>query len=84
MFEHLPPRVTIREVGPRDGLQNEKTFVPTEIKKQFIQRLNLFYHTHIVSNRNTAHQQVNAGACKHLMQQLAPLRFSTGSATGAH
>lgn len=33
---NLPKKVTIIEVGPRDGLQNEKLFVPTEIKKQFI------------------------------------------------
>jgi hydroxymethylglutaryl-CoA lyase len=33
---NLPKKVTIIEVGPRDGLQNEKNFVPTEIKKQFI------------------------------------------------
>lgn len=35
MFK-LPKKVTIIEVGPRDGLQNEKLFVPTEIKKKFI------------------------------------------------
>jgi hydroxymethylglutaryl-CoA lyase len=35
----LPKKVTIIEVGPRDGLQNEKTFIPTEIKKQFINTL---------------------------------------------
>ncbi|MBI4082475.1 MAG: hydroxymethylglutaryl-CoA lyase [Candidatus Lambdaproteobacteria bacterium] len=39
MFENLPKRVHIREVGPRDGLQNESVFVPTEVKKEFIQRL---------------------------------------------
>jgi hydroxymethylglutaryl-CoA lyase len=33
---NLPKKVTIIEVGPRDGLQNEKLFVPTVIKKQFI------------------------------------------------
>lgn len=33
---NLPNKVTIIEVGPRDGLQNEKNFVPTEFKKQFI------------------------------------------------
>jgi hydroxymethylglutaryl-CoA lyase len=33
---NLPNKVTIIEVGPRDGLQNEKLFVPTDIKKQFI------------------------------------------------
>jgi hydroxymethylglutaryl-CoA lyase len=31
--------VTIYEVGPRDGLQNEKTVVPTEAKAEFITRL---------------------------------------------
>ena len=36
MMLNLPKKVTIIEVGPRDGLQNEKLFVPTEIKKQFI------------------------------------------------
>lgn len=35
----LPKNVTIIEVGPRDGLQNEKLFVPTDIKKQFIKTL---------------------------------------------
>jgi len=36
---NLPKKVTIIEVGPRDGLQNEKLFVPTDIKKQFIGEL---------------------------------------------
>jgi len=35
----LPERVTIYEVGPRDGLQNEKTVVPTQVKAEFIRRL---------------------------------------------
>jgi hydroxymethylglutaryl-CoA lyase len=35
----LPDRVTIYEVGPRDGLQNEKTVVPSAIKAEFIRRL---------------------------------------------
>jgi hydroxymethylglutaryl-CoA lyase len=35
----LPGRVTIWEVGPRDGLQNEKSLVPTEVKAEFIRRL---------------------------------------------
>ncbi|WP_367042094.1 hydroxymethylglutaryl-CoA lyase [Streptomyces sp. Je 1-332] len=35
----LPPRVRIHEVGARDGLQNEKALVPTEIKAEFIRRL---------------------------------------------
>ncbi|MEV4741042.1 hydroxymethylglutaryl-CoA lyase [Streptomyces sp. NPDC049555] len=35
----LPSRVHIHEVGPRDGLQNEKAVVPTEVKAEFIHRL---------------------------------------------
>ncbi len=35
----LPPRVRIHEVGARDGLQNEKETVPTEVKAEFIRRL---------------------------------------------
>jgi hydroxymethylglutaryl-CoA lyase len=35
----LPNRVTIYEVGPRDGLQNESTIVPVEVKVEFITRL---------------------------------------------
>jgi hydroxymethylglutaryl-CoA lyase len=35
----LPDRVTIYEVGARDGLQNEKQVVPTAVKAEFIGRL---------------------------------------------
>jgi hydroxymethylglutaryl-CoA lyase len=35
----LPNRVCIVEVGPRDGLQNEQTSVPTEVKIGLIDRL---------------------------------------------
>jgi hydroxymethylglutaryl-CoA lyase len=35
----VPGRVTIYEVGPRDGLQNEKALVPVEVKAEFIRRL---------------------------------------------
>ena len=31
--------VTIYEVGPRDGLQNEAALVPTEVKAEFVRRL---------------------------------------------
>ncbi|MFF2845622.1 hydroxymethylglutaryl-CoA lyase [Streptomyces sp. NPDC058001] len=37
--QDLPPRVRIHEVGARDGLQNEKATVPTEVKAEFIHRL---------------------------------------------
>ncbi|WP_329169578.1 hydroxymethylglutaryl-CoA lyase [Streptomyces sp. NBC_01685] len=35
----LPARVRIHEVGARDGLQNEKSVVPTEVKAEFVRRL---------------------------------------------
>jgi hydroxymethylglutaryl-CoA lyase len=35
----LPGRVTVYEVGPRDGLQNEAALVPTEVKAELIDRL---------------------------------------------
>jgi hydroxymethylglutaryl-CoA lyase len=36
---NLPDAVTIVEVGPRDGLQNEPGTVPTDVKVAFIDRL---------------------------------------------
>ncbi|MFE3517155.1 hydroxymethylglutaryl-CoA lyase [Streptomyces sp. NPDC059166] len=35
----LPARVRVHEVGARDGLQNEKGVVPTEVKAEFVHRL---------------------------------------------
>lgn len=35
----MPDSITIYEVGARDGLQNEKTVVPTDVKAQFIERI---------------------------------------------
>jgi hydroxymethylglutaryl-CoA lyase len=35
----LPERVSLIEVGPRDGLQNEKNFIPTQNKIEFISLL---------------------------------------------
>jgi hydroxymethylglutaryl-CoA lyase len=35
----LPERVTVYEVGPRDGLQNESTVVPVEVKAELVRRL---------------------------------------------
>ena len=35
----LPERVTIWEVGARDGLQNESAVVPVEVKAEFLDRL---------------------------------------------
>jgi hydroxymethylglutaryl-CoA lyase len=38
-FSSLPKRVTVVEVGPRDGLQNEHATVPTAVKVAFIDAL---------------------------------------------
>ncbi|ABC38657.1 hydroxymethylglutaryl-CoA lyase [Burkholderia thailandensis] len=35
----LPQSVKIVEVGPRDGLQNEQAFVPTDVKIELVNRL---------------------------------------------
>jgi hydroxymethylglutaryl-CoA lyase len=35
----LPSRVTVYEVGPRDGLQNEKAVIPVEVKAELVDRL---------------------------------------------
>jgi hydroxymethylglutaryl-CoA lyase len=35
----LPPRVTVCEVGPRDGFQIEPAWIPTELKVEVIDRL---------------------------------------------
>ncbi len=39
LFAHVPQRVTIVEVGPRDGLQNEQGVVPTADKIHYIDLL---------------------------------------------
>lgn len=41
MFGHLPKKVRIVEVGPRDGLQNERTIVSIEDKAKYIELLSL-------------------------------------------
>ena len=38
-FQDFPKQVTIFEVGPRDGLQNEPEFIPTEKKIELIDKL---------------------------------------------
>ncbi len=43
----LPSKVRIYEVGPRDGLQNEKQVVPADIKIELIDRLSRTGLTHI-------------------------------------
>ncbi len=36
---HLPERVTVYEVGPRDGLQNEKETLPVDVRAAFVDLL---------------------------------------------
>ena len=36
---NYPEEVRIVEVGPRDGLQNEKGMIPLEVKLEFIRKL---------------------------------------------
>jgi isopropylmalate/homocitrate/citramalate synthase len=43
-MQALPSRVTIVEVGPRDGLQNEKAVVPTPRKIAFVDQLTAAGH----------------------------------------
>jgi hydroxymethylglutaryl-CoA lyase len=44
---NLPKSVIIKEVGPRDGLQNEKTFIPTENKIEWINKLSKTGLSHV-------------------------------------
>lgn len=39
VMKGMPEFVKIVEVGPRDGLQNEKNIVPTDVKIELIHRL---------------------------------------------
>ena len=39
VFDSLPKRITVVEVGPRDGLQNEHALIPTEMKVRFVDAL---------------------------------------------
>nr|WP_186816771.1 hydroxymethylglutaryl-CoA lyase [Pseudonocardia sulfidoxydans] len=50
----LPSRVTICEVGPRDGLQNESTVLPVEVKAEFVDRLVDAGHT-VVETTSMVH-----------------------------
>ena len=47
LFASLPDRVRLTEVGPRDGLQNEKVVVDTRTKVAFLKDLVDAGHSHI-------------------------------------
>ncbi|WP_218617979.1 hydroxymethylglutaryl-CoA lyase [Cryptosporangium aurantiacum] len=44
-LDGLPSRITICEVGPRDGLQNEAAVLPVAVKAEFVERLADAGHT---------------------------------------
>jgi len=46
-MSRLPSRVRVVEVGPRDGLQNEKAVIPTPAKIAFVDRLTAAGHSAI-------------------------------------
>ena len=58
----LPKFVTLVEVGPRDGLQNEPMFVPTPIKVQFI---------NLLSQTGLQHIEVTSFVSPQKIPQLA-------------
>uniref|UniRef100_G3UMD9 hydroxymethylglutaryl-CoA lyase n=1 Tax=Loxodonta africana TaxID=9785 RepID=G3UMD9_LOXAF len=75
----LPEYVKIVEVGPRDGLQNEKVIVPTDIKIEFINKLSqtglsVIEVTSFVSSRWVP--QVAAGATEISVFGAASESFS--------
>ena len=41
LFSSLPKKVTVVEVGPRDGLQNERTVISAADKIAFVDRLSV-------------------------------------------
>jgi hydroxymethylglutaryl-CoA lyase len=53
-FAGLPGAVTIWEVGPRDGLQNESALVPVEVKVELVERLVDAGHT-VVETTSLVH-----------------------------
>jgi hydroxymethylglutaryl-CoA lyase len=59
---NLPKKVTIKEVGPRDGLQNEKAFISTEDKIAWINKL---------SNTGLSHIEITSFVPPKWIPQLA-------------
>ncbi|GAA2898291.1 hydroxymethylglutaryl-CoA lyase [Pseudonocardia halophobica] len=70
----LPPRVTICEVGPRDGLQNESTVLPVEVKAEFVERLVDAGHT-VVETTSFVHPRwvPQLADAENLLRALTPV-----------
>ena len=78
-LEGLPDRVRICEVGPRDGLQNESTVLPVEVKAEFVARLVDAGHT-IVETTSFVHpkwvpQLADAEALLTVIRPAAGVRY---------
>jgi hydroxymethylglutaryl-CoA lyase len=69
----LPEKVTVYEVGARDGLQNEKALVPVEVKAEFIRRLLDAGHTAVETTSFVSPQWVPQLAdADELLRLLGP------------
>jgi len=73
----LPNTVRIVEVGPRDGLQNEKTVVPTEVKVEFISRLAAAGLSHVEATSFVSPKWVpQMGDHRKVMEAVSKLPFT--------
>ena len=75
----LPSSISIREVGPRDGLQNESTVLPVEVKAEFVARLVDAGHT-IIETTSFVHpkwvpQLADAEALLTAIRPAAGVRY---------
>lgn len=76
MFETLPSRVNVTEVGPRDGFQNVKTFIPTADKVAVIEGLieagiRKFELTSFVSPKAIPQMADAADVCRTVLAKYA-------------
>jgi hydroxymethylglutaryl-CoA lyase len=74
-LEGLPERVTICEVGPRDGLQNESAVLPVQVKAEFIARLADAGHT-VIETTSFVHPKwvPQLADAEELLTEIAPRR----------
>lgn len=68
-----PNHVTIVEVGPRDGLQNEKSSIPADVKIDLINRLNKAGMTTIESGSFVSPKWVPQVRCKFVCKPFKRL-----------
>jgi len=73
----LPSRVTIVEVGPRDGLQNEAGVVPTATKIAFVDRLSAAGHAVIEVSAFVSPNEPSALFAPHFHSPHLPSAWSS-------